>query len=131
GAVAGGDHLGEQLAEPFVGPGGAPLAPDRRVDLVEQAGTAAPRRRCGGLEEEPGGDELGQVLADGVVGERELGVELGDVDAAVALGDVAEDGVAGRVAECSRLFLEGGALHRGARLSVSTSSSGRARAPTS
>ena len=51
-------------------------------------------------------DELGQVLADGVVVETEMGGHLGDVGRAITVGDVAEDVVPGRITQRSRLLLQ-------------------------
>ncbi len=59
-----------------------------------------------GLDDEPRIDQLGEVLANGVVVEPEMGGELCDVDRTVRVCKVAEDAVPGGVTESLRLLLE-------------------------
>jgi hypothetical protein len=61
------DHLGEQHAEPFVGAGHAPSPVGGRLDGVLELRSAAAPGGGGGFDDQAGIDELGQVLADGVV----------------------------------------------------------------
>src|SRR5690606_22997988 len=111
GVAAGADDLEEEAAQPLVGPAGVPATGGRRVDLVDEAGPASAGGAGPGLDDEPGGDELGHVLADGVVVEPDVLVDLGDADGPARVRDEPEDGVARRVAERTGLFLERRGCH--------------------
>lgn len=78
----------------------------RRVNGVLQPRSTSPRRCCGGLDHQPGPDQLGEVLADGVVVQAEVIGQFGDTDRCVGVGEVLEDRMAGRVAERPSLDLQ-------------------------
>jgi len=50
------------------------------------------------LDHEPGVDQFGEMLADGVVIEREVPGELRHIHRLVGVGEVAEDAMAGVIA---------------------------------
>ena len=109
--VPGADDLDEELAQPLIGPAGSPLPFSGGVGFVDEAGPAASGALRLRLHDQSGGEQLGDVLTDRVVVERELLVELRDADRVAGLGDVAVDGMARRVAECPSLLLQRGAGH--------------------
>lgn len=105
-AVTGADDLEQEPAQPLVRPGGVPVTFDGGVDLVHQPRSASPRSLRLRLDHQPSGDQLGEVLPDGVVVERELLVELGDPDRVSGASDVPEDRVARWVAKRPGLPLQ-------------------------
>ncbi|MEI2699741.1 MAG: uroporphyrinogen-III synthase [Microthrixaceae bacterium] len=100
------DELGQQHRKSFIGAGHTPPAVARRVNGVLQPRSTSPRRCCGGLDHQPGPDQLGEVLADGVVVQAEVIGQFGDTDRCVGVGEVLEDRMAGRVAERPSLDLQ-------------------------
>ena len=85
-AEPGGDDVGEQPAQPLIGAGG-PTAPLPRGRPLPKR--CRPRRSgCRGLGDQAGGDQLGEVLADGVVVEGEPLRQLGDPHRLAGFADV-------------------------------------------
>lgn len=106
-AGTGSKHVDQEHAEPLVWTSGSPSSIGGRVDPVEESGSSW-RVGCGGhLGDEPCFDQLGEVLADGIVVEFEVQGELGDVYGTVGVGDVSKHSVSGGVAQGSCLWLEG------------------------
>lgn len=75
--------------------------------MVAETWTAASAGRLGFLGHEPGLDELGEVLADGVVVQPGAGRELGDGERPGRAGDPSEDVVPRRNGERSCFVLDG------------------------
>jgi len=96
--VSGADDLGKQQTETFVGPHDPPSTLGARVDLIDQAGPTGPAPLNGRFDDEPGVDELGEVLADRVVVQPEVVRELCHIDRLAGVGQVPKHGMAGGIA---------------------------------
>src|SRR5690606_17168050 len=81
--------------------------PRRAYTTLFRSGTPPPLGGHGARDEQVRRGQLRQVLTDRVVVEPEVLRELGDVHRAVRVDDVAEDPVAGRITQRSRLSLQG------------------------
>jgi hypothetical protein len=104
--VSGVDDFAQEQGESLIRASHPPAAVDGGRHEIQKPGssTSCGRRRL--LDDQIGVDQLGQMLADGVVVQTKVRGELGDVDGSARVGDVSEDGVARRVAKCSGLLLE-------------------------